>query len=154
MSPFFQTVFNALMGINEDKIREVFFDERDFFELERMLAEKSITLTQLGNFMNFYPGTKGAMCHKYAFFASLNDQPRSSRIKVKEYIKFDELLKQVVMHSQGTCAHNTRHIAILSDNFDNSALEFWRSNLKEIQRNGVEIEFYIFVAGKPVEVQL
>lgn len=154
MSPIFRSVFNALMGINEEKLPDLFFDERDFVTLQMLLAENSITLTSLSQRMNFYPGTKGSGCHEYAFFAGIEDQPRNSRLKVKEYLKLNELLAQVVRHCQGSCANYTRRIGILTDNMDSTSLKFWKHNLMEIQKSGIEIEFYLLVAGNPVEISL
>jgi|LakMenEpi03Aug12_release.lakeMendotaPanAssembly.Ray.scaffolds.fasta_scaffold860072_2 hypothetical protein len=153
MSPIFKSVFNALMGIDNDLIHEQFL-ERDYTKLELLLKEKSITLTRLAQCINFYPGTKSNVCHEYAFFVSLQDQPKNSRLKLREYVKFDELLQQVVRHCQGSCSHNTWRIGILADNLDNASLKFWKHNLMEIQKSGIEIEFYLLVAGNPVEISL
>jgi hypothetical protein len=71
MSPIFKSVLNALMSKSDEPIREVFLDERDQNKLQNILAEKSITLSRLSQYMNFYPGNEGSGCHEIAFFVSL-----------------------------------------------------------------------------------
>ena len=154
MSPIFQSVLNALIGKSKDTIRDVFFDERDQKQLENILAEKSITLTRLGQVMNFYPGSKGSGCHEIAFFVSLKDQPNRARLKLRKYLTFDETLKTVVRHCQGTCRHTTRHIGIITDSIDNEALSFWHSNLREIINDHIEVEFYLVIAGQTLRIDI
>ncbi len=154
MSPIFKSVLNALIGKSKDTIRDVFFDERDKNQLEDILAEKSITLTRLGQAMNFYPGIKGSGCHEIAFFVSLKDQPSRARLKLRKYLPFDEMLKAVVRHCQGTCRHMTRHIGILTDSIDNETLSFWRSNLLEIINDNIEVEFYLVVADQTIRIDI
>jgi len=48
MSPIFESVLNALMPKSDEPLREDLFDERDQNKLQSILAEKSITLTRLG----------------------------------------------------------------------------------------------------------
>ena len=154
MSPIFKSVLNALIGKSKDTIRDVFFDERDKNQLENILAEKSITLTRLGQAMNFYPGIKGSGCHEIAFFVSLKDQPNRARLKLRKYLPFDEMLKTVVRHCQGTCRHRTRHIGIITDSIDNETLSFWRSNLLEIINDNIEVEFYLVVADQTIRIDI
>lgn len=154
MSPLFRSVLNALMGKSESRIREVFFDERDFIGLQHLLDKNSITLSELGKFMNFYPGVKGAKCHEQAFFISLQDQPRGARIKLKENLSFDETMKEVVRHCQGSCSEVTREIFILTDQLDGPTLDFWRRNLEQIQRRGIKIEFHFIAGDMEIEIHI
>ena len=154
MSPIFKSVLNALMSKSDEPIRDVFFDERDQNKLENILAEKSITLSRLGQYMNFYPGSKGSGCHEIAFFVSLKDQPNRARLKLRKYLSFDETLKTVVRHCQGTCRHMTRHIGIITDSIDNEALSFWRSNLREIINDNIEVEFYLVIADQTIRIDV
>jgi len=154
MSPIFKSVLNALMTKSEEPIRDVYFDERDRNKLENILAEKSITLSRLGQYMNFYPGNKASGGHEIAFFVSLKDQPSRARLKLRKYLPFDEMLKAVVRHCQGTCRHMTRHIGIITDSIDNEALSFWRSNLREIINDNIEVEFYLVVADQTIRIDV
>lgn len=154
MSPIFQSVLNALMSKSEERQRDIFFDERDKKELARILAEKSITLTRLGQAMNFYPGIKGSGCHEIAFFVSLKDQPSRARLKLRKYLPFDEMLKTVVRHCQGTCRHSTKYIGIITDSIDHETLNFWRSNLLEIINDNIEVEFYLVAAGLKIRIDI
>ena len=45
------------------------------------------------------------------------------------------------------------YISIFKE-MDSTSLKFWKHNLMEIQKNGIEIEFYLLVAGNPVEISL
>jgi hypothetical protein len=154
MSPIFKSVLNALMPKSDEPLREDLFDERDQNKLQSILAEKSITLSRLGQTMNFYPGNKASGCHEIAFFVSLKDQPNRARLKLRKYLTFAETLKTVVCHCQGTCRHTTRHIGIITDSIDNEALSFWRSNLREIINDTIEVEFYLVIAGQTIRIDI
>ncbi len=101
--------------------------------------------------MNFYPGNKASGCHEVAFFVSLKDQPNRAR---RKYLTFDETLKTVVRHCQGSCRHTTKHIGIITDSNDNEALRFERSNLREIINDHIDVEFYLVIADQTIRIDI
>jgi hypothetical protein len=93
--------------------------------------------------MNCYPGIKNSHCYPFCLFVSLNASLRKGR----GWHSFSQTLEFLVQHFQGKCRAQTREGVLITDTWESWTYEKWEYNVKEIQRGGVYLEFYLIGKG-------
>lgn len=143
---YIQTFINRLI-VQLDKNNEEFEikDRKSEFNsrLERILS--------INNFFdfpfNFYPSKHKSDCHELAIFMSL--QGDRWDLKKEERLTLEEVFKFLIRHCQGSCADTTKEVVIITDNWSDDVIYFWRHNIKNIKSTGkISIEVCLIFGSK------
>jgi len=114
-------------------------DERKGF-LENILG-----MTMYLYEFNFYPSKYPSNCCEVAFFTSLNGNRWN--IHDNERISLENMFKTMIKHCQGSCFGITKYAVIITDNWDDNAVDFWRHNFEKMKTDGIEIEVYFLIGN-------
>ena len=117
------------------------------YNLTRLTLEMSMYLSEF----NFYPSESSVKCCEVAFFTSLAG--KRWKLSKKDRLSFGEMFKLIIQHCQGNCTGCTKHVIIITDNWDDDIADFWQPNLKRLKLNGINIEINLLV-GKNVNTSI
>ena len=132
-----------------DKIARV-INEKSTDKID-ISALSDITANAVGNEVNCYPGIPGGKCHKGAYFYSVDKGKYTGTrgLNLSLYV----VLSKIVQHMIGACEGETKYAVLITDNWDESIYEPWKSTFKKI-RNNAHIEVYLMTSGKCIHIEI
>ncbi|NHM26188.1 hypothetical protein G7K71_04060 [Desulfofundulus sp. TPOSR] len=100
--------------------------------------------------VNCYPGIPDPHCHDIALFISLSSP---SYAKGKGHLNCRQAIEKLVQHMQGSCYRRTRIALLITDNWDPTAFDDWKANIRNIKTEA-HVEAYLLAERNVSEIHL
>ena len=100
--------------------------------------------------VNCYPGQKTDVCCLDALFVSLTSKHHKQG---NGHLSLRDALEALVQHMMVKCKGSTQSATIITDNWQPDDFERWKESIELLISNGNQIEIYLLVHGRAIQVQ-